>query len=215
MRNLTIAAIFLLGLPAAAHAQFVAPLVTGDGKVACTQGMTGVGRTQVWQAVADKNAPGGWALAETAGDATDLRFPICVCTQVVARDLDATLRFTIVSGGHEQAGGLMFRAQNANDYYVARVSALGGDDGGGSVRLYRMAGGRRAELGAKKLPVKPGEQLVLRVVANKDALEVFLNGASVLKLTDASLMLPGAVGVWSQSDSIVHFQSLLVGPVTP
>jgi hypothetical protein len=25
-------------------------------------------------------------------------------------------------------------------------------------------------------------------------------------------MLPGAVGVWSQSDSVIYFDSLLIGP---
>lgn len=215
MRNLIVPAFFMLTAPlvtpSGAHAQLVAPLTTDDGRVACTQGMTGVGRTQQWEAVPDKRGIGGYALAETAGDATDLRFPLCVCTQVVALDLDATLRLTIVSGSHEQAGGLMLRAQNANDYYIARVSALND----GSVRFYRMAGGRRAELANKKVPVKAGEPLTFRVLAKQDAFEVFLNGASVLKLTDRSLMAPGPVGVWSQSDSIVHFESLLVGPATP
>jgi hypothetical protein len=210
MRNLIVLAFFILTAPSA-HAQLVAPLTTDDGKVACTQGMTGVGRTQDWQAVPDKRALGGWALAETAGDPTDLRFPLCICTQVVAFDLDATLRFTIVSGSHQQAGGLIVRAQNANDYYVARVSALND----GSVRFYRMAGGRRAELASKNLPVKTGEPLELRVVAKRDQFEIFLDGASVLKLTDRSLMAPGPVGVWSQSDSVVRFEALLVGPAPP
>ena len=141
MRSLIFSALLaLLTLPA--RAQLVVPLTTSDGKVACTQGMTGVGRAPVWLAVADKAAYGGWALTETAGDETDLRFPLCVSTQTVARDIDATLRFRTVSGSHEQAAGLMLRAQSANDYYVVKASAL--DDG--SVRLYRMAGGRRAEL---------------------------------------------------------------------
>jgi hypothetical protein len=210
MRIPTLAALLLFATPLSAQAQLVAPLATSDGKVACTQGMTGVGRTQVWEAVADKRGLGGYALAETAGDPTDLRFPLCVCTEIVALDLDASLRLTIVSGTHEQAGGLMFRAQNANDYYVARVSALDG----GSVKLYRMAGGRRAELGAKTVAVKTGEPLTLRVLAKQEQIEIFLNGNSVLKLTDRSLIAPGPVGVWSQSDSIVHFDSLLVAPAT-
>src|ERR1700736_2261143 len=110
--------IFLtLLLPAApAHAQLVAPLTTSDGRIACLQGMTGVGRATRWEAVPDKQALGGWALAETAGDATDLRFPLCISTQTVARDLDATLRFKIVSGTRAQVAGLMLRAQSASDY---------------------------------------------------------------------------------------------------
>lgn len=195
----------LLAIPASAHAQLVAPLTTSDGKIACLQGMTGVGRATRWEAVPDKRALGGWALSETAGDATDLRFPLCISTQTIARDLDATLRFVLVSGTHEQAAGLVLRAQDANDYYVAKASAKDG-----SVRLYRMAGGRRAELGAKKVPLKTGEQYALRVIAKQDHFEVFLDDKSLFKVIDASLMRTGTVGVWSQADSITRFQSLLV-----
>jgi hypothetical protein len=204
MRGLIFLALLLLTAPA--HAQLVAPLTTSDGRIACLQGMTGVGRAARWEAVADEQALGGWALAETAGDATDLRFPICISTQTVARDLDATLRFKLVSGTYEQAAGLVLRAQDASDYYVAKASAKDG----GSVRLYRMAGGRRAELSSKKVPLKTGEQYALRVIAKQDRFEVFLDDTSLFKATDASLMRPGTVGVWSQADSITHFQSLLV-----
>ncbi len=40
---------------------------TADGRVACTQGMTGVGRPPDWQPVPDPDGPDGWALTETAG----------------------------------------------------------------------------------------------------------------------------------------------------
>src|SRR5476649_1647770 len=101
MRCLIFLALFAIATPA--EAQLVAPLTTSDGKIACTQGLTGVGRAVRWEAVPDKEALGGWALTETAGDATDLRFPLCISTQTVARDVDATLRFKTISGTHEQA----------------------------------------------------------------------------------------------------------------
>lgn len=195
----------LFGVAPPAAAQLVAPLTTSDGRIACIQGQTGVGRAARWEAVRDSQALGGWAIAETAGDATDLRFPLCIPPQPVARDLDVTLRFKLVSGRHEKAAGVVLRAQSANDYYVARASAI--DD---TVRFYRVAGGRRAELGSKKAEVTPGEQHALRVVAKRDHFEIFLDDRSLFAVTDASLMRPGTVGVWSQADSVTHFQSLLV-----
>jgi hypothetical protein len=203
MRCLIFLLLFMAAAPA--RAQLVAPLTTSDGKIACTQGSTGVGRATRWEAVEDKDALGGWALAETAGDATDLRFPLCVSTQTVARDVDATLRFKIISGTRAQVAGLMLRAQSANDYYVVRANALDG-----TVRFYRMAGGRRAELAKKSAPVTVGKQQALRVIAKRDQFEVFLDDQSLFKVTDASLIAPGPVGVWSQADSITHFQSLVV-----
>src|SRR5829696_1422591 len=105
MRGLLMIACFLLATPAAA--QLVVPLTTPDGRVACIQGMTGIGRATVWKAVADPGALGGWALSETAGDATDLRFPLCISEQTIVRDVDATLRFKPVSGTHARTAGLV------------------------------------------------------------------------------------------------------------
>src|SRR5258705_13430012 len=115
MRSLLFFAALFFAFPAAA--QLVVPLTTADGRVACTQGQTGIGRPPDWQAIADPDGPNGWALAEMAGDPTDLRFPLCISEQAVTRDLDATLRFKPLSGTRARVAGLVFRAQSANDYY--------------------------------------------------------------------------------------------------
>jgi hypothetical protein len=205
MRWLLLVALISVSSPAAA--QLVAPLTTSDGRVACLQGMTGIGRPPAWQAVADRDALGGWALAETAGDATDLHFPLCISTQTIARDIDATLRFKPISGTREQAAGLVFRAQDATDYYVAKASALEG-----AVRLYRMQGGRRSQLAAKEAAVKLGHWHELRVVAVNDRIEVWLDKTSLFSVADRGPVRAGAVGVWSQADSVTHFGSLVVAP---
>ena len=201
--------VFLLVLAAAsdASAQYVVPLATADGQVACTQGMTGLGRPPGgWRAVRDPEAPGGWALTETTGDATDLRFPFCISTETVARDFDATLRFKIVGGGREQAAGLMFRALDATDYLVVRASALDR-----MARLYRLQGGRRSQLASREADVVPGKWHALRVLAVVDRLEVWLDGQSLFSFVDRNSVRSGAIGIWSQSDSVALFGSLLVG----
>jgi hypothetical protein len=154
-------------------------------------------------------ALGGWALSETGGDATDLHFPLCISEQTVARDVDATLRFKAVGGNHARAAGLVLRAQTANDYYVVRADALDG-----SVRLYRMQRGRRALIKAEdQADVASDRWHALRVIVKGATFDVSLDDRSVFKATDASLPLAGAVGVWSQADSLIRFGSLVVAPV--
>jgi hypothetical protein len=207
MRFLLPLAVLPLLQAAPAAAQLIAPLTLSDGRIACTQGMTGVGRVAAWQAVAEPTAPGGWAISETAGDATDLRFALCISEQTVARDLDATLRFKPVGGSHARAGGLVLRALSASDYYVVRADALEG-----SVRLYRVVRGRRAQIAGKDVKVASGEWHALRVVLKGNEFEVSLDDTSLFKATDASLPLAGAVGVWSHADSAILFGSVLVAP---
>ena len=205
MRFLLALAVLLLASPASA--QLVVPLTTPDGRVACTQGMTGVGRPPDWQPVADPDSPDGWALAEMARDPADLRFPLCVSEQTVGRDLDATLRFKPLSGTRARVGGLMFRAQSAIDYYVVRADALDN-----SVRLYRMDKGKRSQIGSKEAPVESDKWHSLRVIAAGDRFEVALDGKPLFTASDRSLPQAGAMGVWSQADSVTHYGSLLVGP---
>jgi 3-keto-disaccharide hydrolase len=206
MRFLLALAMLLVASPA--FAQLVLPLTTADGRVACTQGMTGVGRPPSWHPVADPDAPDGWALAETAGDPADLRFPLCISGQTVTRDFDATLRFKPISGTRAQVAGLMFRAQSASDYYVVRANALDN-----SVRLYRMEKGKRSQLASKEAPIEAGKWHSLRVIAANERFEVALDGKTLFDVTDRSLPLSGPLGVWSQADSVTRYGSLLVSPV--
>jgi hypothetical protein len=206
MRMFAFVAAVLFAMPASA--QLMAPLVTSEGKIACIQGMTGIGRPPGgWEAIADKTAIGGWALAETTGDSTDLHFPMCIAQQIAVRDVDASVRFKPVAGARDRAGGLVLRAQNAADYYVVVASARDN-----AIRLYRMQGGRRSLVASKEVPVTSGEWHKLGVLLVGDKFEISLDGKAVLNATDRSLMLPGAVGVWSQSDSVIYFDSLLLGP---
>jgi hypothetical protein len=206
MRFLLALAMLLVASPA--FAQLVVPLTTADGRVACTQGMTGVGRPPNWQPVADPDAPDGWALAETAGDPADLRFPLCISPQAMARDFDATLRFKPISGTRAQVAGLMFRAQSASDYYVVRANSLDN-----SVRLYRMEKGKRSQLAAKDAPIEAGKWHSLRVIAANERFEVALDGKTLFDVNDRSLPQAGPLGVWSQADSVTRYGSLLVSPV--
>src|SRR5262245_35274650 len=204
MRILSFFVSLVLAFPASA--QMVVPLTTESGRVACTQGMTGIGRPPDWQAIADPDGPNGWALAEMAGDPTDLRFPLCIAQQAVTRDFDATLRFKPLGGTHARVAGLMFRAQSANVYYVVRANALDN-----SVRLYRMDKGKRSQIAGKEAPVESDKWHSLRVVADGERFEVALDGKPLFEATDRSLRQAGAMGVWSQADSVTHYGSLLVG----
>jgi hypothetical protein len=200
--------VLLMSVMTPAQAQLVAPLTTSDGKIACLQGITGVGRAAQWEAVKDPVALGGWALSETGGDATDLHFPLCISTQTIARDVDATLRFKAIGGTHARAAGLIVRGQSANDYYVVRADALEG-----TVRLYRMIGGRRALIKAlDKADVASDQWHALRVILTGNDFDVSLDDKPMFKATDGTLRQAGAVGVWSQADSLIRFGSLVVAP---
>ena len=78
-----------------------------------------------------------------------------------------------------------------------------------------MDKGKRSQLGTKEAPVELGKWHSLRVIAANDRIEVALDGTPLFGISDRTLVQPGAIGVWSQGDSVAHYGSLLIGPPPP
>ena len=113
--------------------------------------LTGQGRPGVWQVIRDETAgsrPN--VLAQTDADATSYRFPVCVLDAVSTANVDVSVRFKPISGAKDQAAGIVWRYQDANNYYVVRANALEGN-----VVLYKMESGKRSDLKPKGSGLSP------------------------------------------------------------
>ena len=166
--------------------------------------------------------PGKWivqndgtnkVLGQTDADSTRSRFPVAVLSDVVTADSDLSVRFKPISGRVDQAAGLVWRYQNADNYYIVRANAL--ED---NVVLYKVENGKRTDLPVKgegrtygkKSEVPAGQWSTLRVVATGRLFEVHLNGAKLYEVEDATFAQPGKVGVWTKADSVTQFDDLTV-----
>src|SRR6266481_5653085 len=95
-------------------------------------GRTGDGKEGKWVVLAAKDAPsGGNVLAQVDADKTDYRFPVAVADAPSLVDLALSVKCKPVSGEVDQGCGLVFRYQDADNYYLTRANAL--ED---NVRLY-------------------------------------------------------------------------------
>src|SRR5262249_2102908 len=103
---------------------------------------TGKGEGSVWKVVADKSAPSGkgYVLAQTAEGPSAL-FNLCVATDTNYRDVDVSVAFKAVKGVKDQGGGIVWRYQDHNNYYIARMNPL--ED---NYRLYKVVAGKRIQL---------------------------------------------------------------------
>jgi len=171
---------------------------------------------------AKAGAPGKWIVQSEGGnkflvqvdaDNTRARFPVAVVSDISAADVDLSVRFKPVSGRVDQAAGLVWRFQNEDNYYIVRANAL--ED---NVVLYKVEGGKRTDLPlkgegrtyGKKSDVPAGQWSTLRVVANGRLFEVYLNGAKLYDVEDATFSKPGKVGAWTKADSVTQFDDLTV-----
>ncbi|MGH7163299.1 MAG: DUF1259 domain-containing protein [Planctomycetota bacterium] len=133
-------------------------------------------------------------------------FNLCWSPEIAFRDGTLEARVRADSGHEDQGGGLVWRARDRDNYYVARYNPLERN-----FRVYVVKEGRRATLdSAEELDVGAGEWFTLRVVHVADKIECSLNGVKLLDATDGSFPEAGGVGFWTKADACTSFDDLAV-----
>src|SRR5918994_7342922 len=178
----------------------------GQAPAALSFALTGSGRQGVWVVRKDEAAADrGNILAQTDADRTSYRFPVAVFNEVTTKDVDISVRFRPVSGGVDQAAGLVWRYQDANNYYIVRANALEGN-----VVLYKVENGKRTDLPikgsgrtyGKKADVAKNAWSQMGVTVRGPLFTVSVNGQGLYEVEDATFTTAGKVGVWTKADSV-------------
>lgn len=173
----------------------------------------GTGQPPVWKIVTDE-LPSAFApltdkaqvvtrhgvLAQTSQDSSDEHFPLCVYDGDIFRDFKFTTRFKIVSGVAEQMAGIVFRYQNASNFYVVRASALGRN-----VRFYKVVNGLRSDPLGPEINVTAGQWHKLAVQCEGNQISIFYDDHLVLPPLGDNSFAEGKLGFWTKSDSVSYF----------
>lgn len=168
----------------------------------CT--FTGQGEPR-WEVVADPTAPSPPRVLRQSGVAS---FPLALCDAARVRDGFVQVKFKAVSGAQDQAGGVVWRARDRDNYYVCRANAL--ED---NVVLYKTENGQRKALDivgraggyGVKTKVVAGQWHTLRVEFAGSRFQVSLNGTALFEVEDATFPAPGRLGLWTKADSVTLF----------
>jgi len=167
---------------------------------------TGQGSESKWAVMADPSAPSKPnVVGQTSTDKTDYRFPLLIADEGSFRDLDISVKFKAVSGSVDQAGGLVFRLKDADNYYVVRANAL--ED---NYRLYHVVNGRRVQFAGANFKVSSGAWHELRVELNGNKFTCYFDGAKKIEASDETFKDAGKIGLWTKADSVTYFDDLTV-----
>jgi hypothetical protein len=169
---------------------------TGSLPAALTCGVTGRGSPK-WTIEADPTAPSQPNVLKQSGSGT---FPWCVWKGRSITDGYAEVKFKPLEGREDQAGGLVWRWKDGNNYYVARANALENN-----VSLYYTEKGRRITISYADAHVARKEWHTLRVEFSGQDIKVLLDGKQYIAQQDSHISGPGVVGVWTKSDSVTAF----------
>ena len=167
-----------------------------------TAGKTGKGEAK-WAVVADDTAPSKPSVLKQSGEAT---YPICLKNDTSVKDGFAEVKFKPIAGKEDQAGGLIWRAKDSDNYYIARANAL--ED---NVTIYHTVKGRRSEKKRTNMKVASGVWHTLRVDFSGEHFTVTLDGKKAIEWDDKIFTEAGMVGVWTKADSVTLFDDFTYG----
>ena len=164
-------------------------------------GVTGTG-TPRWSVERDATAPSAPNVLKQSGRGT---FPWCVKDASLA-DGVVEVKMKPVSGREDQAGGVVWRWKDGDNYYVARANALENN-----VSLYYTERGSRKTIKYVDAPVATNAWHTLRVEFLGTHIRVILDGVARIELDDSHIVGAGAVGVWTKADSVTLFDDFAYG----
>jgi hypothetical protein len=181
--------------------------VTPEGWTAT---LTGKGDPK-WTVESDETAPSKSKVLKQSGRAT---YPLLLKNETNIRDGFIAVKFKAIAGSQDRAAGVVWRARDANNYYVVRANAL--ED---NFVLYKTVNGVRSALDI--VGRKGGYGVGVRVPANTwhslrvdfkaTRFRASFNGKQLFEVEDSTFTDAGKVGLWTKADSVTLFDQMTYG----
>ncbi|HEU5118457.1 MAG TPA: hypothetical protein VFT74_17725 [Isosphaeraceae bacterium] len=143
-------------------------------------------------------------LAQRAESAEKV-FNLALAQNTSFRDVDLSVRVRAETGEVDQGGGIVWRAKDQNNYYIARYNPL--ED---NVRVYKVENGERTQLDHADAPGDHKWHTLRIVMIDREILGYF-DDKRLLVAEDSTFREPGMVGLWTKADARSVFDDLKVG----
>ena len=162
-------------------------------------------RLAQWQITTDPTRPKGDRQVLTLTQAGNSMFNLCYRPDIRMKNGRIEVLFHANSGRIDQGGGIMWRVQDADNYYVARFNPL--ED---NFRFYSVTQGHRALLCTiDGVHLERGWHTM--AIEQEGALfRGFLDGKKMLECKDNRITQSGGVGVWTKADAATSFDDFVV-----
>jgi hypothetical protein len=164
-----------------------------------------------WTVENDETAPSKSNVIKQSGRAT---YPLLLKNDTHIRDGFIEMKFKAIAGSQDRAAGLVWRAKDANNYYIIRANAL--ED---NFVLYKTVNGVRSALdivGRKggygvSVPVPANTWHTLRTDFKANRFKASFNGHQLFEVEDSTFSNAGMLGLWTKADSVTLFDQITYG----
>jgi len=162
----------------------------------------GNGTPAQWKVESDPTSPFGAGVLVVHTANLEKTYNVCPIDGFTAQDLDVSVAVKALSGTDDQGGGLVWRYQDAKNYYLTRWNPLEKN-----IRLYVVKDGVRSKFGDKEVDVAPGWHTI-SVSMEGEAILVMFNGERVIEASNDMIRDAGRVGLWTKADATSAFDGL-------
>ena len=169
-----------------------------------------------WRVYLDRNAPSAeLVLIQAATLAQPDHYPIALLRDVQAKDVTLSVYLKPMGGTMDQSQGLIWHAQDKDNYYAVFASALDS-----RLHLFKVVDGQPQAIASA--PVQIAVQLeqdaptatwgwyTLKVETEGSRITVWFDGEKALEAIDRTFMRPGKLGLITHADSVAVFDDLAV-----
>jgi Domain of Unknown Function (DUF1080) len=159
-----------------------------------------------------RNEVGQWEVAKDGDNHVmyqkakndDATFNVALVLGTSFADTDLSVRLRAVAGEIDRGGGLVWRAKDAKNYYIARYNPL--ED---NFRVYKVQDGKRTMFKGEKVAGDDKWHSV-RVTMKGPKITCYFDGKPYLEAEDATFPGAGMIGLWSKADAQTYFDELTV-----
>ena len=166
----------------------------------------GEGKLATWRVVTDKSAPSpAHVVAITANKNYGRTFNLLLAQDTSYQDLDIKVMVKAVAGQDDQGGGPVWRAKDADNYYICRWNPL--ED---NLTAYYVKNGRRRRLASAKVKTDPAAWHKIEIEHKGTKIKVEFDGKKLIDIDDSTFTEPGMVGLWVKADGRSEFDNIKV-----
>ena len=168
-----------------------------------------------WEVRHDPGAPSrGNVLEKVTPGILETDTPTAVFDKVVCRDGELSVKFRIDGGARRKTMGIVWRYQDASNYYLLHFSA---DER--NIVLFRVRDGKFQALpamgaapGSFGMPhdIRAGQWYIAKVIFRGPQIRVLFGNRRLFEAEDNGIPLPGRTGLWTRGRTTASFDDFRI-----
>ena len=156
-----------------------------------------------WQILATERAKSPpHVLAQLMAKGAEHTYKVMLLKDVIASDLNLAVSFLPIQGKADMGGGLIWRAADDRNYYLARANPLEQN-----IRVYRVENGIRRLLQNFNQTINLKQWHTLRITLQGCRVKIFYDDKQTIDLCEDTFHT-GLIGLWTKSDAVTYFDDL-------